>query len=325
LYIGVIVYLANMADLTHKYRPLVQALLNSLIFLMTYLGVLVIWTAFTPDPNLPPPDRGALLVFVPFWALAALGSAWFIHHAPTRTRLGGWLTKITAGQFRSEALVHQTALVLVLVLLVVRYANFVLLGGIEGYAAVIAAAPPTMLDILLELLINGLIALLGVGLFIRRTLPQTLQRLGVRVPTRQDVLAGSGLGVLLFIVMLGAQTLLAVLQPPDVVAQQNAAAAELFRHYAAALPLWLCLIVAAGVGEELLYRGALQPIFGIFATAIFFMLMHQQYAFTPAWIVIFLVGLGFAWLRQRYSTTAAILAHMLYNGLPFLFAMMGVL
>lgn len=37
-------------------------------------------------------------------------------------------------------------------------------------------------------------------------------------------------------------------------------------------PLWIA--VAAGVGEELLFRGALQPLLGIWATSVVFVLFH---------------------------------------------------
>jgi uncharacterized protein len=57
----------------------------------------------------------------------------------------------------------------------------------------------------------------------------------------------------------------------------------------------------------------LQPIFGLWPTAIFFALTHVQYTLTPATLVIIIVGLGLGWVRKRYNTTAAIITHFAYN------------
>ncbi|MEL7234770.1 MAG: CPBP family glutamic-type intramembrane protease, partial [Chloroflexota bacterium] len=54
-------------------------------------------------------------------------------------------------------------------------------------------------------------------------------------------------------------------------------------------------------------------VFGIFVTTAFFALLHTPYAFTPGSLAILLVGGAFAVLKERYSTTAAIIAHFTYN------------
>ena len=69
----------------------------------------------------------------------------------------------------------------------------------------------------------------------------------------------------------------------------------------------------AAVGEEIAFRGALQPIFGLWPTAVFFALTHVQYTLTPATLLIVGVALGLGWLRKRFNTTAAIVAHFAYD------------
>ena len=83
--------------------------------------------------------------------------------------------------------------------------------------------------------------------------------------------------------------------------------------------LWLGFLVAftAGVGEELLFRGALQPIFGNLIVSIFFVMMHSQYILTPASLIILLVSLVFGFLRTYYTTPSAMMAHFVYNFTPF--------
>ncbi|NDJ85058.1 MAG: CPBP family intramembrane metalloprotease, partial [Chloroflexi bacterium] len=61
---------------------------------------------------------------------------------------------------------------------------------------------------------------------------------------------------------------------------------------------------------------ALQPIFGLWWTAIFFTLVHMQYTLTPAALIILMVAIGLGWLRRRYNLYAAIAAHFLYNFIP---------
>ncbi|MEP0762854.1 MAG: CPBP family intramembrane metalloprotease, partial [Chloroflexota bacterium] len=79
------------------------------------------------------------------------------------------------------------------------------------------------------------------------------------------------------------------------------------------------LATTAAVGEEIAYRGALQPVFGLWPTAIVFALTHAQYTLTPAWLIILGVAIVFGWLRQQYGTAAAMLAHFVYNFVPLAF------
>jgi len=76
---------------------------------------------------------------------------------------------------------------------------------------------------------------------------------------------------------------------------------------------WFLLAAAAGLGEELLFRGALQPIFGILPTSLIFAVSHVQYGLTPATVAIFLLAVILGIIRKRSNTTVAILVHAGYN------------
>ena len=78
------------------------------------------------------------------------------------------------------------------------------------------------------------------------------------------------------------------------------------------------MAVIPAVSEEVFYRGALQPILGVMLSSLFFTITHTQYGLTPATLILFVVSLGFAWLRLRYHTSAAIFAHAVFNFLPYL-------
>ena len=88
------------------------------------------------------------------------------------------------------------------------------------------------------------------------------------------------------------------------------------------LPLALLVSLTSAIGEEIFFRGALQPVFGIPLTSVFFALFHIQYTLTPASVLIFVVALGLGWLRSRYSTSASIIAHFVYNFVPLTLAIL---
>lgn len=78
--------------------------------------------------------------------------------------------------------------------------------------------------------------------------------------------------------------------------------------------------VFSGVGEEALFRGAVQPEFGLVAAAVAFGVLHlgpdRRYLLWTAWAV--LAGFLFGWL---YAATGALLApivaHTLHNAATF--------
>jgi membrane protease YdiL (CAAX protease family) len=70
----------------------------------------------------------------------------------------------------------------------------------------------------------------------------------------------------------------------------------------------------AAIGEELFFRGAYQPRFGVVFTALFFALFHTQYGFSIATLIVFVLGLVIGLVRQRGSPIIiCILIHFLYN------------
>src|SRR6267142_3505190 len=85
-------------------------------------------------------------------------------------------------------------------------------------------------------------------------------------------------------------------------------------------PVLVGLVYAglAGIGEEVLFRGALQPRAGLVATALLFAMIHIQFGVTPILAWVFIAGLAFGALRIYFNTTTAILAHALTGFLALL-------
>lgn len=176
---------------------------------------------------------------------------------------------------------------------------------------------PDLGSILLNLTAAAMIYIalsaLGTGWRLRRNLDGVLQRLGLRLPTLRDWLAGLVLGMLIF----GGMSLAASVLPSTAAADQSGAH-PLFNIVKNSLPAALLVAILAGTGEEIFFRGALQPVFGLYVSSLLFALVHVHYGFTPEMLILFLVSVGFGLARKRFSTTAAIIAHATYNFVPFL-------
>jgi membrane protease YdiL (CAAX protease family) len=74
----------------------------------------------------------------------------------------------------------------------------------------------------------------------------------------------------------------------------------------------ILLGVSAGVGEELLVRGALQPRAGLFWASVLFTAGHVQYTWFGM-LTILLLGISLGLVRARANTTTAIVVHALYD------------
>jgi membrane protease YdiL (CAAX protease family) len=74
----------------------------------------------------------------------------------------------------------------------------------------------------------------------------------------------------------------------------------------------LVLGVSAGVGEEVMVRGALQPRVGLFWASLLFAAAHVQYTWFGM-LSIAMIGLMLGTVRKTANTTTAIVVHMLYD------------
>jgi hypothetical protein len=154
-----------------------------------------------------------------------------------------------------------------------------------------------------------LLALGGVGWRVRRTLPEALERLGVRRPRVQDLLVVPLATLAAFAMNGGLEALQHALFPA-----QWANDRDVTRALVSSLKPWAVglLGVSAGVGEEITLRGGLQPRLGIVMTSLFFAALHVQYSWYGM-ATIFLLGMGLGLIRKRFGTTTSILVHALYD------------
>ena len=218
-------------------------------------------------------------------------------------------------RYNHESQLHLVAIILALTLVGYLFTNFVIGGGLSGVAKSIQENGISLGTLVFQAVMFVVVACLGIGLAIRRTLPQALERLGLQRPTPQNVLAGVVAGIALIVVSLIMTLIWTKLVTPEQYAQQSAAAAEIDSQFNTVQAAFLLALTSA-ISEEILFRGALQPVFGIPLTTVLFVLFHDQYTLTPAMLIILIVGSGLALLRRYQSTTSAIIAHFVYNFVP---------
>lgn len=215
--------------------------------------------------------------------------------------------------------IHATALALAVLVMGLNLSQVPLIGGLDALAASAAQVP--FLTLLISNLPIGLFPFLGVGLFIRRTPRETWARLGVKRPTWRQVGLTAGLAVAILTFYYGVDRIWRVVHLESY--EMMEALGEVL--YGGASGLWKAVLASlvAGVTEELFFRGAVQPRFGLLFTAVFFTAAHVQYGLTLAALEVFGGALMLGWLRRRTNTTACILLHILYDvGALFIFPLL---
>lgn len=288
----------RMNVLFHRFLFLgnIPVVIVGLALLLTPLDVL---NEMTTDLVM---DGSALrLMGWPFLFMGLWGAA--VTRPSARLLLSRWMP------LRPESPVHTLALVLSGYLV----GNTLLTlsqDGLEGLAE--TAVPASLATVVVSQLLFVLVALLGVGYKIRRhDVGQLLQRLGLVRPSPAQLLAGVGWILVLLFLQTVAGAVMALVDPAQ--AQLLEEVNTRLLQEMDSVGHWLALAAATGVGEEVLFRGAMQPVLGIGFTALVFAFAHIQYGFTAITFFVVIMGLIFGIIRQRYNTTVAVFVHFGYN------------
>lgn len=164
----------------------------------------------------------------------------------------------------------------------------------------------------------------GVGIFVARNFKQVCERLGWRRPSGVQVGIGFGLIVMSFLYdYLWSLITHGMGQGLDSkLALYNSGTFSVEGGFAPSVVLALATALFAGIGEETLIRGALQPVFGIVPAAVLHGVLHAQFQHAPIFIVqvagwSILMGIA----KKYTNTTTTIIGHAGYNFITsFLFA-----
>jgi membrane protease YdiL (CAAX protease family) len=209
-----------------------------------------------------------------------------------------------------DSLVHMTALAFAVYQIGLSLGQIALIGDLENL--IDPALSLSIWDVLLSGVPLLLFALAGVGLWIRRGGRGTWDRLGLRWPTWRQLIAAAGITVLLlafdFLVNWSWQEV-----APTSYDLLQRVSENIFGGLAT-MGGALALGLSAGISEELLFRGAVQPRLGLLLTTVLFAIGHLQYGLTVATLEVFVIGLVLGLVRKRSHTTVCILIHAAYNG-----------
>lgn len=186
--------------------------------------------------------------------------------------------------------------------------------GPEGFLQL--AGPVSVGQVLLSEVPLIVLGLAGAGYLVRRSHAEAGRRLGLQgLNWRQVGLSLAGVaGLIAFQVLMGAAASRAAPQAYD---ELSRASLELYSGIDTPLAA-LVVALASGTAEEILFRGALQPRFGLPLTALTFGVIHLQYGVSWALLSIGVIGLVLGLYRQRINTTSCILVHAVYNLVLFL-------
>lgn len=184
-----------------------------------------------------------------------------------------------------------------------------------------SALSVSITEFVLQQLFFAILAFVGVGLFLRRNSESVQARLGLERPTRQQLMVGLR-WVPILVVLQWLITALWVAVNPEQVEELDSINSTLLGNIDSVWE-WFALSLSAGIGEELLFRGALQPVMGLWFSAVLFAVSHIQYGLTPATLAVFIIAIVLGIIRQRTNTTVAILVHFGYDFMIGLLALLA--
>ncbi len=338
----IILFVGGLSLLAHwgrKNRPAEIVLIVMVLFvsfLMMALGALVAlagWSSVIPASGLPPEfsaSSGAVIVLVGLAGLALCAPP--LRKVREHRTTAGFYEVTNRGR---EALAARPSdrwwsdppiffalwmFVLVLASNAVVLLAFILMPDVVG-STLASAGRLSPFTVFVGELPLAVIALCGVGLGVRRNLRQTIARLGYGPvsPRQLGVVALFVVGAILL--SFAADALFAALQP-DLYEQVGEVSEGLFSPEGlsplSAILFALLIGVGAGLGEETLFRGAVQPVLGIILTSVLFASMHVQYGPSLLLGYLFIISVGLGLLRKHINTTASFLAHAGYNTLGVL-------
>lgn len=217
-------------------------------------------------------------------------------------------------------LVHAIALSLAIAVIAIAFAPLVVMGEpvstalAQPQSDAIAASGSLWVQVF-ELLLLIPVCMLAVGLGLKRSIADVLDRLGLSRPTPKQILQAVGLAFVLVLVVsavsAGVNSIWNALAWPTT----NQEGLDALMGHLISPAGVLIVGISAGLGEELLVRGVLQPRLGIVLSNVAFTAMHAGQYGWDLLIPIFVVGLGFGLVRKYGNTTQSAIVHGLYDAI----------
>ena len=279
-------------------RPKTRYVVVGLFFTVAALIILYGLLSLTA-PNIVNQRTGYLLL--------VLGAVTLLPMIKSVRRLFGRLTPLDP-----NSIVDISGLILLLWIVVIAGASLLTVD----LAAVAEQVNVTVADAVVNVIAYPVIALCLVGIFVTRGWRESVKRLGLEPLTPRQIGIAIALVVPLLAVSVGLDYVGRALQP-ELYAQLEGVVRAMSSNVTNPVVAFV-LAFSAGIGEEILMRGAIQPRYGIALTALVFAILHTQYGLTFAVAGILVVGVVLGYERKWINTTACIVTHGAYNTVAFL-------
>ena len=204
--------------------------------------------------------------------------------------------------------VHAYALVLAVILFGTQLATILFVDVLAidqtlpplGIGDVVASEAPFLI-----------MALAGVGLFIRRDARGAAERLGLTRPAWWQIAIALAAAGAFFALVQGADWL-SHLWTPGVASQVDKTTQHVFGGLNDPVGI-AAIALVPGICEEILFRGALQPRLGLLVTAVLFTSVHTQYGLSFDALAVLIVASGLGVIRKYANTTTSGVCHITYN------------
>jgi membrane protease YdiL (CAAX protease family) len=221
---------------------------------------------------------------------------------PVRERIARWLP------IDPDSPVHAYALVLAVILFGTQVATILFVDVL----ALDQTLPPISVgDVLASETPFLIMALAGIGLYIRRNAGAAAERLGLVRPSWWQIALALAAAGAFFALIQGADWL-SHQWTPGVAGQVDKTTAHVFGGLNDPIGI-AAIALLPGICEEILFRGALQPRLGLVVTAVLFASVHTQYGLSFDALSVLVVALGLGLIRKYANTTTSGLAHITYN------------
>jgi CAAX protease family protein len=284
---------ANVATpILAAYAPVITVLVGGLDMFASQFGTAVLSSDLSAQARFAV-DAG--------FVVTGAAAAGFVFR-PIRRDMAGFL------QIDPDSPVHALALSLALVFFGTQV-TFIVFTDV--LAADRAAPPLALSDLFLNETPFLILALAGVGLFVRRNAAEAETRLGL-VPPRWWHIALALAGAGAFFALASGSDALNHAWSPDVARKVDATTQHLFGQLNGPVGIAAVALIP-GICEEFLFRGALQPRIGLVATALLFTAIHTQYGLSVDTLAILLIAIGLGLIRKYANTTASCACHVGYN------------
>jgi membrane protease YdiL (CAAX protease family) len=294
----------RIVDILLRYGPYVL-LVGINLALLAFMGLALLNQVVTMLAPEAVPDQS---LAANWWAVALISLLTsLLAFLPLIPAVRHWLARWLP--IDPDSLVHTTALTFAIYQIGLSLGQMAIIGDLENLTT--AEFALTIWDIVLTGLPLVLVGLVGVGLFIRRDGRRTLQRLGLLRPTWRQLLLGVGVTALLLAFDWGLNWAWEQIDPASYGLVERVTE-NIFGNLMT-IGGAVVLGLSAGISEELLFRGALQPRLGLLMATFLFAIGHLQYGLTLAILEVFLIGLVLGLIRNRTHTTICVLIHAGYN------------